>query len=80
MRGDWQTALMLHAFAPLFTVALILIVLAAILPHSLREKTILWVEGMERLTGLTTVLLVGLVLYWLARLLIMREAFIVLVS
>ena len=79
LRGDWQTALMLHAFAPLFVAALILVALAAILPHVLREKIVAWVEEMERRTGLTTILLAGLVLYWLARLLIMREAFILLV-
>ncbi len=71
---------MLHAFAPFFAATLLLIALAIMLPQLLREKIVTWVEEMERRTGLTTILLVGLVLYWLARLLIMREAFIWLVS
>jgi len=80
LRGDWQTSLMFHAFAPLFVVALTLVALAAILPDKLRAETVAWVETIERRTGLTAILLSGLVLYWLARLLIMGEAFILLVS
>jgi len=80
LRGDLQTALILHAFAPLIVAALILIALAAIIPSKLRDETVAWVETIERRTGLTAILLIGLVLYWLARLLIMREAFILLVS
>jgi len=80
LRGDWQTSWTFHAFAPFFVAALILVALAAILPHLVRDKIVAWVERMERRTGLTTILLTGLVLYWLARLLIMREAFILLVS
>jgi hypothetical protein len=80
LRGDWQTALLFHAFAPLFVAALILVALAAILPHVLRDNIVDWVEGVERRTGLTATLLVGIVLYWLARLVIMREAFVLLVN
>jgi hypothetical protein len=80
LRGNWRTSLTLHAFAPFFVVALILIALAAILPATLREKIIVQIEVLERRTGLTTILLVGLVVYWLARLLILREAFILLVN
>lgn len=80
LRGDWRTSLTFHAFAPFFLSALTLIVLAAILPATLREKIIVQIEALERRTGLTTILLVGLVVYWLARLLILREAFIFLVN
>lgn len=80
LRGDWQTSLTFHAFAPLFVIALTLIVLAAILPSVIRDKVAMWIETLERRTGLTAFLLIGLVVYWLARMLIMREAFFQLVK
>lgn len=79
LRGDWQTSLTFHAFAPLFIIALTLIAFAAILPFPLRDKIIYWVEYVEVRTGLTAILLMGLVIYWLVRLLILREAFIELI-
>jgi hypothetical protein len=80
LRGDWQTSLTFHAFAPFFVVALILIAVAAVLPSSPRNKIIAWVEEVEGRTGLTTILLVGLIIYWLARLFILREAYITLIA
>ena len=76
LRGNWQTALTLHAFAPLFLLALILIACGVLLPSSQRCWLINRLEVVERRTGITAILLFGFVLYWLARLLILREAFI----
>jgi hypothetical protein len=69
-----------HAFAPLFVVALTLIAINTILPSWPRDKIVAWVEGIERRTGLTAILLIGLVAYWLARLLVLRESFINLIA
>lgn len=80
LRGDLQTSLTFHAFAPLFVIALTLIALAAVLPHAARERIAMWIETLERRTGLTAFLLIGLVIYWLARLLVMQQAFIRLVE
>ncbi|MBI1881917.1 MAG: DUF2752 domain-containing protein [Chloroflexi bacterium] len=80
LRGDWQTSLTFHAFAPLFVLALTLIAITAVLPAWPRDKIVAWVEGIERHTGLTAILLIGLVAYWLARLLILRAAFINLIA
>ena len=80
LRGDWQRAFTYHAFAPAFVVALGMIGLAAFLPHQMRRKIAAWVEFAERRTGLTAFLLIGLVVYWLARLLFMREAFLALIA
>ncbi len=80
LRGDWQTSLTFHAFAPLFIIALTLIAFAAVLPSVIRDKAAAWIEVAERRTGLTALLLIGLVVYWLARVLIMREAFFQLVQ
>jgi len=54
--------------------------MAAVLPSSPRNKIIAWVEEGEGRTGLTAILLVGLVIYWLARLFILREAYITLIA
>lgn len=80
LRGDWATSVTFHAFAPLFVIALTLIALSAVLPRWPRDKVAAWVAGLEHRTGLTAILLVGLVVYWLARLLIMGEAFINLIN
>ena len=76
LRGDWQTSLTFHAFGLPFTIALTLIAMAAILPVSLRDKMAEWVGELERRTGLTAILLIGLFIYWLVRLLILRQAFV----
>jgi hypothetical protein len=76
LHGDWQGSLIYHAFAPFFILALALIALAAFLPASPRNWLINRIEIIERHTGLTAILLLGLVFYWLARLVILREAFI----
>ncbi len=80
LRGEWRTSLTFHAFAPLFVVALSLVAMTAILPRGPRDKLVALVEYLERRTGLTAILLIGLVVYWLARLLFMREAFLKLVA
>jgi len=80
LRGDWRTSLTFHAFAPLFVVALSLIAITAVLPQRPRDKIVALIEDVERHTGLTALLLIGLVIYWLARLLILRGAFINLVA
>lgn len=80
LRGDLQTALTFHAFAPFFLIALTLIAFVAILPIEIKNKVTTQVEEVEHRTGITSYLLVGLVIYWLARLLFMREAFLRLVA
>ncbi len=80
LEGDWRTSLELHAFAPLFVVALLLVTWAAILPQQQRAWFIGRLEWVERRTGITAILLVGLMLYWLIRLLVFPEAFINLVK
>lgn len=80
LRGNWTASLTFHAFAPFFVAALSLIAITTVLPSRLRDKVAAVVEGLERHTGLTAFLLIGLVIYWLGRLLIMGEAFINLVA
>jgi len=80
LRADWRTALRLHAFSPLFAGALGLIAIAAILPQGLRDKLTSFVEALEQNTGLTAILLAALLIYWLARLVFFREAFLSLIA
>lgn len=80
LRGDWQTSLTFHAFAPFFVIALSLIAVATLLPQQPRDKLVALVETLEAHTGLTSLGLIGLVIYWLARLVFMREAFFTLIA
>jgi len=80
LQGDWRTSLELHAFAPIFVIGLLLVVWVTILPQQQRTWLIVQVEMVERRTGITAILLIGLVLYWLFRLLVFPEAFIYLIN
>ncbi len=75
LRGDVRTSLRFHAFAPIFVLALMLIGAAALLPESLRARMIADVDLLERRTGISTLLLAGFIIYWLARLLVLQSAF-----
>ena len=54
--------------------------MVAVLPSALNDRIIAWVEEVEGRTGLTAILLVGLVIYWLVRLFILREAYLTLIA
>lgn len=73
LHGDWHTSLALHAFAPLFLVALLLIGLSVLLPEKPRRSLIYTIETIEHRTGITTILLASLMLYWLIRLVLFPE-------
>ena len=73
LRGDWHASLALHAFAPLFLIALALIAVAAVLPERPRRSLVYTIETIEHRTGITFLLLVCLMLYWLIRLLFFPE-------
>ena len=78
LRGEWRAALADHVFAPVLLVALGMIGGASLLPEGLRLPLIDRVERLERRTGLTTLTLVALVLYWIARLTFARETLLLL--
>jgi hypothetical protein len=69
LRGQWQTALTLHAFAPIFLALSLVIGLAWLLPEAKRTRFINAVSRFESRTGLTAFLFIILLLYWLVRLL-----------
>ncbi len=70
----------MHAYAPIVLVALALITFCTIAPRRQAERIAKRAEIIERYTGLTVLLLGGLILYWLVRLLIMQAAFVRLIQ
>lgn len=79
-RGDLRQALTLHAYAPIFLVALIFITVCTIAPRNYVARIVTRTETLESYTGITTILLGGLIVYWLARLLILQAAFVRLIQ
>lgn len=77
--GEWRASLTLHAFAPILAATLPLLI-GGLLPARPRQRLIDLVEAFEQKTGLTGIVAVGLILYWLARLLFFRESFIRLIA
>lgn len=78
--GDWQTSVTYHAFAPLLLAGLLVIGLVALLPAQRRGQAIELVRRVETRTGVVALAVIGLVVYWLARLVWYQEAFIHLIA
>ena len=74
--GELREAMVMHAFAPLVVIALAIISLCAVSPRPYVQAVADKAEALERYTGITALLLIGLLLYWVARLLFMHEAFV----
>lgn len=72
--------MIMHAFAPFLLLGLMIITFCALSPTHRIERIASSAESLERHTGITGILLVGLMLYWLARLLIMQTAFVRLIQ
>lgn len=70
---DFSDAMRMHAFAPFFLLAIALFWLSALLPEKLRRPLIKRILQIEQRTALPTLLLVMLILYWVVRLLYLRE-------
>ena len=79
IHGNWQTSIRYHLFAPVFLIAFGLLVVATLAPVWFRPRFIGWIDRVESRTGISCILSMGLVVYWLIRLLFFREAFISLV-
>jgi len=79
LKGELRTSIRFHAFAPIFLLAAGALILSILLPRSIVQPAILKAELLERQTRFTVIILVGLILYWLARLLFMQSAFVQLI-
>lgn len=69
LHGDILGAFTTHAFAPIFFIALVFVLTVSILPQPIRATIIQKVAKIEKQTGVTIFLMVGLMLYWGFRLL-----------
>lgn len=78
--GEWKQAMTLHAFAPVLLMALSVIIFCTIAPRYQIEWIAKRSDTLERYTGITILLLGGLILYWLARLLLLQTAFVQLIQ
>lgn len=67
MRGDWREAWHVHAFAPLFLAAMVLVAGVSLLPARAHDRAAMMVAAFERRTGLSTMIGLGMLLYWIAR-------------
>ena len=79
LHGEWQQGLTLHAFAPFMLLALALIG-SGLLHSNINQKLVTIIEVVERQTGIVAVSLIGLVLYWLFRLIFLPATFLYLVT
>jgi hypothetical protein len=75
LRGDLRGSLAFHAFAPIATVGLLLVGTAGVLPERPRQRWIQILIKLEHKTGIVLILLVGLILYWVGRLVFMNADF-----
>ena len=69
LNGEWRMALQTHAFAPLLLFILILMLAAVALPSRLLDKISRNVAKLEQNTGITAIVLLSMVIYWLLRVL-----------
>jgi len=80
VNGNWQQAFTMHAFAPVLLIALTAITFCTLAPRRSAEWLAQRSEWLERQTGIAFLLLIGLMIYWLARLAILQTAFVRLVQ
>ena len=67
VRGQWATAVGMHAFAPVFLGVLSAMVVAISLPAVYLGKLSTAVAALERKTGITAIIMLGMLFYWLLR-------------
>ena len=67
LNGEWRMALQTHAFAPLLLITWFLMLTAVTLPSRLLDKISRNVARLEQKTGITAVVLLSMVVYWLLR-------------
>ena len=80
LQGDWSQSIRFHAFAPLLVLGLVAVACTALIPEFPRTRFIRRFESFERQTGIAGFLLIGLIVYWLARLVIMQSALVRLIQ
>ena len=67
LQGHWQLAVKAHAFAPVILTVFMMMTIAIGLPDAYLRKFSFCIELLERKTGITAILLLSMVIYWLLR-------------
>jgi hypothetical protein len=67
VKGQWATAVVTHAFAPIFFGVLAVMMVAISLPTGYRKKLSTTAASLEQKTGVTAIITLGMVFYWLLR-------------
>lgn len=80
LQGEWSQSIRFHAFAPLLVVGLVMVACMALIPEFPRTRFLRRFESFERQTGITGFLLIGLIVYWVARLVFMQSALVHLIQ
>jgi len=70
IKGDLQSAIHTHAFAPVFLFAFVLMGIVSILPENLHRNAVLQIAAIEKHTAFAAYILFGIIIYWIFRLLI----------
>jgi hypothetical protein len=72
LRGHGRHAVTVHAFAPVAVAAIVLLVVATILPANARSSLANTVERAEKRSAIPALLLILLIIYWIMRLVYFR--------
>lgn len=75
LRGEVAASVKFHAFAPIFVLFIATMIMCTLLPRTVTGPFINKAETWERQTGITIMILGGLILYWLARLFLFPTEF-----
>ena len=68
IQGKWQTAIEMHAFAPIFAFAVGFLAIAAIMPRGLQHQTVRRVAAWEKRSGIVAFVVLAMFIYWGLRL------------
>ena len=74
IQGNLHDAILIHAFAPLVILVILLIFVNSLIPNSYRLSLANRLEIIERSTGITNFILITLIGYWIIRLFFFRES------
>jgi hypothetical protein len=67
LQGHWHLAVQTHAFAPVILIVIMIMLVAIGLPASYLRKFSGSVQRLEQKSGITAILLLSMVVYWLLR-------------
>ncbi len=68
LHGQFAESLETHLFAPVFLGAFVLMAVALLLPKPGYHAVVGWIAALESRTGMTAWILIGLLGYWIVRL------------